>query len=75
MMDEYLKKVGKNIKLENIKLVRKSEKISQEKLAEKIGVSRNYIGMIERGEINVPTKTLIILAKALNVHPKIFLDI
>lgn len=69
-MDEYLKKVGKNIKL-----VRKSEKISQEKLAEKIGVSRNYIGMIERGEINVPTKTLIILAKALNVHPKIFLDI
>ncbi len=70
MMDEYLKKVGKNIKL-----ARKSEKISQEKLAEKIGVSRNYIGMIERGEINIPTKTLIILAKALNVHPKIFLDI
>lgn len=70
MMDEYLKKVGKNIKL-----ARKSEKISQEKLAEKVGVSRNYIGMIERGEINIPTKTLIILAKALNVHPKIFLDI
>lgn len=69
MIGESLKKIGKNIKN-----VRKSQKISQEKLAEILGVSRNYIGMIERAEVNVPTKTLIEIAFALKVHPKTFYD-
>lgn len=56
----------------NIRKIRKSKKISQEKLAELIGKSRNYIGMIERAEINVPAETLIYLASALQVHPKEF---
>lgn len=58
----------------NISDVRKSKNLSQEKLAELVGKSRNYIGMIERGESNVPTSTLIDIAKALNVHPKTFFE-
>ena len=69
MIQKYLNKLGKNIKD-----IRKSKKLSQEKLAELVGKSRNYIGMIERGETNIPTITLLEIAKALNVHPKIFFD-
>ena len=69
MTEKSLKNLG-----QNIKNTRKSKKLSQEKLAELIGVSRNYIGMIERAEVNVPSKTLIEIAHVLNVHPKTFFD-
>ena len=69
MVEQTLRKI-----VQNIRSVRKSKNLSQEKLAELIGVSRNYIGMIERAEINVPTKTLIEIAFALNVHPKVFFE-
>lgn len=69
MVEQTLREIG-----QNIRSVRKSKNLSQEKLAELIGVSRNYIGMIERAEINVPTKTLIEIAFALNVHPKVFFE-
>ena len=69
MVEQTLRKIG-----QNIRSVRESKNLSQEKLAELIGVSRNYIGMIERAEINVPTKTLIEIAFALNVHPKVFFE-
>ena len=48
MKNEYLKKIGFNIKK-----VRKQKGLSQERLAELVGKSRNYIGMIERGESNI----------------------
>lgn len=70
MIEKNLKKIG-----ENIKAARKLRNLSQENLAELISVSRNYIGMIERAEINTPTKTLLQLAVALNVHPKTFFDL
>lgn len=69
MIEKYLKRIGKNIRD-----LRKSRNISQEKLAELISKSRNYIGMIERAECNVPLKTLIEIALALNVHPKTFFE-
>ncbi len=69
MVEQTLKEIGKNIRS-----VRKSKNLSQEKLSELVGVSRNYIGMIERAEINVPTKTLLEIAFALNVHPKVFFE-
>jgi len=65
----YLKKLGKNIKD-----IRKSKGFSQEKLAEIIKKTRNYVGMVERAEINVPASVLFDLAKALNVHPKDFFE-
>lgn len=69
MVKQTLKKIGKNIRD-----VRKSKNLSQEKLAELVGVSRNYIGMIERAESNIPTGRLIEVAFALNVHPKVFFE-
>ncbi len=70
--------MNKNMKLfiigKNISDVRKSKNLSQKKLAELVEKSRNYIGMIERGESNLPTSTLIDIAKALNVHPKTFFE-
>ncbi len=41
--------------------------ISQEKLAEKAGIHRTYMGKIERGESNPPLHTVSKIAKALKV--------
>lgn len=61
MSKRFLKKIGLNIKF-----LRKSRDFSQEMLAEKINKSRNYVGMIERAEVNTPILTLYQIAKALN---------
>ena len=44
---------------------RKDRKLSQEKLAERADVHRNYIGLIERGEQNITIESLVKVAKAL----------
>ena len=62
-----LKKLGLNIRI-----ARKAKHISQEKLAEQISKTRNYVGMVERAEINIPASVLFEIATALNVHPKTF---
>lgn len=68
-IEASLKKLGKCIKFE-----RKNKNLSQEKLAELIGKTRNYIGMVERAKINVPNSVLFDIAKALNVNIKVFFD-
>jgi transcriptional regulator with XRE-family HTH domain len=40
---------------------------SQEKFAEKVGVHRTYIGMIERGEKNITIANIEKIANALNI--------
>ena len=65
----FLKKLGKNIRY-----VRKSKNLSQEKLAELIKKTRNYVGMVERAEINIPVGALYDFSKALNVDIKTFFD-
>ena len=60
MSKDDLKRLGINIKY-----MRKSKGISQERLAEMIKKSRNYIGMIERAEVNTPVDTLFDITKAL----------
>lgn len=53
---------------EKLQKVRKSQGISQEELAAKLSMHRNYVGMVERGERNPTIRTLYKLAKALKVN-------
>jgi transcriptional regulator with XRE-family HTH domain len=54
---------------ENLRTVRKDQKLSQEVLAKKARVSVSYVSMLERGERTPPLDTLEALARALGVSP------
>lgn len=53
---------------------RKAASLSQESLADAIGMHRNYIGLIERGEADLTTKTLFAVGEALGVCPAVFFN-
>ncbi|AWI13139.1 MULTISPECIES: helix-turn-helix transcriptional regulator [Bacillaceae] len=50
----------------NVKIARIKASITQEQLAKKIGVTRQTIGLIEKGEYNPSLKLCIAIAKELN---------
>ena len=56
------KKIG-----ENIKSLRNSKNISQEKLAELSNLDRTYVQSIEKGKRNISVEVLLKLSKGLNV--------
>lgn len=53
---------------------RKELGISQEELADRAGLHRTYIGMIERAEKNITLKNIAKIAKALEVKIKELID-
>lgn len=57
-----LKKFGKNVKIERIK-----KDLTQEQLAEIMGVSQNYVANIECGKANMSLAKVLELANFLNV--------
>ena len=62
MNQNTIVKLGLKIRIE-----RQKQKLSQEKLAEKSKINRNFIGMIERGETNVTVKNLENIANAMGL--------
>lgn len=51
----------------NVRSYRKSQKLSQEELADLCDLHRTYIGSVEREERNVSLSTLEVLARTLGV--------
>ena len=57
----------------NLRRLRHANGISQEELADRAGVNRNYVGMLEREEHSATLDMLDKLAKVLGVDPIEFL--
>ena len=57
-----------------IRRIRKSQGISQEKLASLANVDRGYMGHVERGTRNVSINNIFKIADALNVSPAAFFE-
>jgi len=67
--EHYLKAFG-----ENLRRLRLNKNLSQEDLAGKSETTLSQVGRIERGERAPTILTVLVLAKALEVHPKQLLD-
>ena len=58
-----------------VRKLRDARGYSQEELAERAGLHRNYVGGVERGERNVALENIVKLARALSVSPReLFVD-
>lgn len=62
MKNNLLTKFGKRVREKRLKA-----DLSQEELADRAGLHRTYIGMIERAEKNITLMNVEKLAKALNI--------
>lgn len=67
--EQLLKKFGKNVKLERIK-----KDLTQEKFAEIMDVSQNYVANIECGKVNMSLAKVLELSEFLGVPIERLLD-
>ncbi len=68
-MRDVLVRLGKRIRV-----LREEMKISQEELADRAGIHRNYISQIEGGKRNVSFYNVVRIARALRVTPSSLID-
>ena len=58
----------------NVSILRKKRNLSQQDLADKMGVSNSYVSMLERGQRSPPLETIELIAKALGVRAEALLS-
>jgi transcriptional regulator with XRE-family HTH domain len=58
----------------NLRQIRHAKGLSQEELADRAGINRNYVGMLERSEHAATVDMLEQLALALEVNPAIMFN-
>ncbi len=68
------KRLGDRVRLLRVRLLRVQRQWSQEVLAELAGLHRNYLGHVERGELNISFKNVYKLAVAFEMSLGQFLE-
>ena len=59
----------RDVLAKNMRTLRRARGLSQEALADEIGIDRTYLGSVERAERNVSIDNVARIAKALAVEP------
>ena len=59
---------------ERVRLLRRQKKLTQEELAERLGISASFLGHIERGTRVASLETLVTMCNTLQVTPEYFLS-
>ncbi len=67
--DSYNKSIGKRIKLARV-----NAKITQERLAEEIGISARYVSQLERGLAFGSANTIVSICKTLKIDSNFLFD-
>ncbi|HVI53385.1 MAG TPA: helix-turn-helix transcriptional regulator [Candidatus Sulfotelmatobacter sp.] len=57
----------------NLRRIRHDQKLTQEELADRAGLSARYVGAIERGDVSASVTVLGQIAEALGIEPGILL--